>query len=335
VFEFRQSTFLAKFIAHCTLLRRLSNSEFRKRLWKLLANSNFGKMIERTRDFLDCKFVTNKESCKKWIQSPRYSNTKIISDEFVVIFLKRSHVTLNKPLQIGFAILENAKYIIFDDYYNDIKPNLIGECGFATCELLMSDTDCVLAAVNTVQRCDNLKKLSHIMDFSNYPKTDKRFTLERQNVLGYYKDELAGEKMEAFCGLRSKTYVFTVKKNSRKKKHGEKRQNVSTLHSKCKGVTKSYRKKITFQNYKSCVQSFSKFNIDQFTIRSKNHKLQTLKTNKLCFSSFDDKRYLMQCGVHSVPYGSVLIEQSKDMCVLCKTFNPMKKRFSESSQYQQ
>jgi hypothetical protein len=100
------------------------------------------------------------------------------------------------------------------------------------------------------------------------------------------------------------------------------------LRSKCKGVTKSYRKKIKFRDYKSCVKTFSKFEIDQFTIRSKNHKLQTLKINKLCFSSFDDKRYLMQCGVHSVPYGSNLIQQSKKMCVFCKQFDPLKNKFA-------
>jgi hypothetical protein len=259
---------------------------------------------------------------KKWMQSPRFSNAKIISEDFIVIFLKRGRVNLNKPLQCGFVILENSKYIMYDDYYNEIKPAFDGKC-----ELVMSDTDCLLAAVSTPRKCDNLNKIAHIMDFSNYPETDARFSKKRQNVLGFYKDELAGEKMEAFCGLRSKTYVYKLRKEKRKGKRKGKK-NVITLHSKCKGITKSYRKKITFQNYKACVQSFSKFEIDQFTIRSKNHKLQTLKINKLCFSSFDDKRYLMQCGVHSVPYGSVLIEQSKNMCILCKTFNPMKKRFS-------
>jgi hypothetical protein len=313
VLEFKQSPFLTSYIEHCTRLRKETKSEFQKRLWKIYVNGIFGKMIERTREYLDCQFILRKDLCKKWIQSPRFSNVKIISEDFVVIFLKRAHVTLNKPLAIGFTILENSKYFMYDAYYLKIRPN------FEHCVFLMSDTDCMVLAVRTKTECNNLDKIAHHLDYSNYPESDKKFSKKRHNALGFFKDELMGKKMEAFCGLRSKTYAFKLR---------DEKLNALKLHSKCKGVTRSYRKKITFQDYKSCVQTFSKFEIDQFTIRSKNHKLQTQKINKLCFSSFDDKRYLLQCGVHSVPYGSQLIKKCKKMCVLCKEFNPLKKRFA-------
>ena len=37
--------------------------------------------------------------------------------------------------------------------------------------------------------------------------------------------------------------------------------------------------------------------------RSVNHKIQTQEINKICLSAFDDKRYLLKDGVHSLAYG--------------------------------
>ena len=40
-------------------------------------------------------------------------------------------------------------------------------------------------------------------------------------------------------------------------------------------------------------------------IRSNSHIIKTIKENKLMFSSFDCKRFMLPCGRHSVPHGSV------------------------------
>ena len=309
VLSFKQSNFLKKYIDECTLKRQASETDFGKRLWKLYSNSVFGKFIERTRGYLDCKILLNKESFKKWISNPRFVNFKIVNEETVIVFLNRTSVPLNKAYAIGFSILELAKYFMYQQYYEVVKPTL------GDCEVLMSDTDSLVLYVKSHAKRDSVSCLGTIMDFSNYPKTDERFSDKNKKKLGFWSDELEGNKMTEFCGLRSKTYAFLL---------DDKKKEQSVLHSKCKGVTKSYRKKITFANYKNCVETFSKFDITQFQIRSINHKVYTSKINKLCFSSYDDKRYIMKCGVHSVPYGSMLIKKSQASCPLCKIYNPLK-----------
>jgi hypothetical protein len=307
VLAFTQSTFLKSYIDHCTLLRQQSNTEFGKRLWKLFANAVFGKFIEQTRNYIDCKICVDETPCRKWISNPRFKDLKIISDDLVLVFIKRATVTLNKPLAIGFTILEKSKHFMYQQYYEVIKPSL------GNCEVLMSDTDSFVLAIETKGKKNNLRKIKHIIDFSNYPSDSKYYNDDNKNELGFWKDELQGKTIREFCGLRSKTYAFLISD----------KDNKVILQSKCKGITKSYRKKIEFSSYKKCVKSFDKVCVTQFQIRSKNHAVVTAKVRKLAFSSFDDKRFLLSCGVHSLGYGSCLIEKNMKTCSRCKKCNPL------------
>jgi hypothetical protein len=307
VLAFSQSTFLKSYIDQCTTLRQQSKTDFGKRLWKLFANAVFGKFIEQTRNYVDCKICIDETPCRKWLSSPRFSNMKIISEDLVILFMKRATVNLNKPFPIGFTILEKSKYFMYQQYYEVIKPAL------GNCEVLMSDTDSLVLAVETDHNTNSLSKIKHILDFSNYSPDSNFYNEKNKNELGFWKDELQGDNMTEFCGLRSKTYAFLINEKNKKQ----------VLHSKCKGVTKSYRKKIKFSAYKKCIQSFHKVSITQFQIRAKKHKVFTAKINKLAFSSFDDKRYLMKCGVHSLGYGSCLIKHMNEKCGFCEQYNPL------------
>jgi hypothetical protein len=53
------------------------------------------------------------------------------------------------------------------------------------------------------------------------------------------------------------------------------------------------------------------------SIRSKKHKIKTITQKKKALSYFDSKRWLFDCGVHSVPYGSKNIRKYYNTCVLC------------------
>lgn len=308
VLSFRQLPFLKDYIHKCTELRKNSNSEFGKALWKLFANAVFGKFIECTRNYLNVKICIDGEKCKKIISKPNFSNMKIISEDVVLLFSKQPFVRLNKAYPVGFTILELAKEFMYRQYYDVIKPNL------GDCEILMSDTDSYLISVKSETPTNNLEKLKHILDFSNYDKSHKLYSTENKNKLGYFKDELCGDKMKKYCALRAKSYSYIL---------SNKLKNRNLFISKCKGITKAGRKQIRFKNYKKCVTTLSKFSVTQWNIRSKKHRLQLTESQKVCFSSFDDKRYL-SCSTHTLGYGSKLIKDIKlGKCPLCKIFNPL------------
>jgi hypothetical protein len=307
VLSFTQSTFLKKYIDKCTKLRQLSKTDFGKRQWKLFANAVFGKFIEGTRNFLNVKLCKNIEQCARYISNPNFSSIKIISEDLVAVFLKHPVVQLNKAYPIGFTILERSKEFMFHQFYNVIRPKLPG----CRVWVLMSDTDSFCLAIESWGKPPNVFKiLRDIFDFSNYPPSSDMYTIKNASKLGYWKDELQGGKMIGFVGLRSKTYAF-------KRRDHEKKE--LPFSSKCKGVSKSYRKTIPYETFKQCITEICQQSISQVSIRAKSHVVQTLKSQKICFSSFDDKRYLMECGIHSVPYGSRLIETSKRLngCYYC------------------
>ena len=57
----------------------------------------------------------------------------------------------------------------------------------------------------------------------------------------------------------------------------------------CKGVKKSAKSRLEFAAFKKSVMEPHKQIIEQTIIRSRKHKLSTVKQIKLAFNSFDDK----------------------------------------------
>lgn len=304
VLSFTQSNFLKTYIDICTQLRQKATTEFGKRLFKLFSNSVFGKFIEQTRNYLNVSFSFNDEKrTMKEISNVNFSNFKILSKNLIAIFKKQKSILLNKPLPIGFTILERSKDYMFRQFYMVIRKKLPATI------VLMSDTDSLCLAITntTLQEKNILRCLAKIMDFSNHPKTSLFYSAKNKNKLGFWKDELKGARMTEFVGIRSKTYAYLL--NDEKKK----------VYSKCKGITKAYKKTIRFEIFKHCITHISKKTVRQYRIQSKNHIIHTLKIRKVAFTSFDDKRYLLPCGIHSVPYGSVLIQKAikNKKCCFC------------------
>ena len=303
VLSYTQSTFLQTYISYCTSKRASSHSEFRKRLFKAFSNSNFGKFIEQTRSHLQCKIVSTQKDFERWCGNPRFSNFKILGSGFVAIFLKCSRVYMRQSWAIGFSILERSKYVIFDHYYNIIKPALGNKVS-----VMFTDTDSLCMRIKTKLTMQSvMKRLKKIMDHSNYPKDHPLYDPTRKNQLNFWKDELSGEILLEFCGLASKTYSMRVSCNT----------GVATK-SKCKGLGRGFR--TPFCEYKKCVIGISSHRTVAYSIQSRDHTIRTVKTNRLSFTSFDDKRWLLPCNLHTVPYGSkyiALCERAK-RCLFCK-----------------
>jgi hypothetical protein len=308
VLSFDQSNFLQEYIAFCTCKRAEAKSDFRKRLFKLFSNSNYGKFIENKRIHLQCKIVADKKSFEKWAANPRFSNFKVLNESGIVaMFLTQKQIVMRQAWAIGFTILERSKSLVYSDYYKRIKPALNNQCA-----VIFSDTDSLLLRINPeFSKDDVLDRLHNIMDFSNYPPNHPRYSTLRQNQLRFWKDEMKGSDVEEFVGLAAKTYSIRLNE-----------EGVQRTQSKCKGVGKFFRKRIPFEEYKKCITSIDQHRVNQYSIQSKDHVIRTIKFDRLCFSSFDDKRYILSCGIHTVPYGSIFIppQDDKDDCPFCKYY---------------
>ena len=296
VLTFTESNFLKRYIQFCTQMRSQAKSDFEKRLFKLMSNSNFGKFIENSSRYLDMKIVTTKKDAKFWISSPLYHSYRIISDKITAIFLNRKQNVIRQAYAIGFSILDLSKEFMYRSYYEIIKPKL-----GPTCRVLFSDTDSLFIQCQTK---DPLRKLSSLLDTSNFPPDHALFRKDRKAKLGYFKSEVGCNKISKFVGLRSKCYAFKTEK-------GEK-------DVKCKGLSKAYKKEIGLEHFEKCLKKIRTISATQRLLRSKNNSMEIVKMKKQVLSSYDDKHYLLACGTCSVPFNSQYITKFNDYCTECK-----------------
>ena len=76
---------------------------------------------------------------------------------------------LNKPIYVGFAVLELSKWLTYDFHYGFIKKHF-------DAELLVTGTDSLAYEVKSEDVYEEFFKHKHLLDFSNYPKDSKFLT---------------------------------------------------------------------------------------------------------------------------------------------------------------
>ena len=107
------------------------------------------------------------------------------------------------------------------------------------------------------------------------------------------KDETYGNPIHAFVGLKSKMYAYTFEQNGKE-----------IQAKKAKGVKKSVvQNQIKYEQYLECIEERKVLICNMKQIRSYDHQLYNISMNKLGLSPYDDKRYILNDGISTLPYG--------------------------------
>jgi hypothetical protein len=301
--KFKQSNYLKDYIDFCTSKRAAAKTKFLVTLFKLMANAVFGKFLEDVTKHLDAHICGSAEDFLKYSAFMGYVGTYIISDALCIVYVKKKVVKIERPFFTGFSILELSKNYMYKSYYNHFTVV------FKNVRILFSDTDSLFMSFTTENRNTELTNASYIMDFSNYPKTHELFNTSHKKQLGYFSDEMGGRDICEFIGIRSKCYA--IKSLSEK--------NAEEIKKICKGVRKNaVFKKISYRDYRNCIKNIQSISTSMKVIRSQNHNIKINNINKVAFTSFDSKRYLMDCGIHTLPYGHYRLNVDKIKCHFCK-----------------
>ena len=303
VIEFDQGNFCKEYIDFTAKKRATSKSDFKKRMAKLLANANFGKWLQNVRKYIDVKIVSKETTAAKWINSPRFISSRQLSPDLIAIFLKKKKVVLDRKYSIGFSILEISKLIMYEYFYEVIVPRF----GEKNVDIILSDTDSFLLHIRNHTREQAREKMSDVMDYSNLAKNDTFYDAGRAKVPGYLKTETPTSRITECVAPKSKCYAFRSVPDDANSKE-------QSVEKKCKGITKSRIKKMKIDSYRECVQNMTVVKTQIARLQSKNHNIQTILQNKVSLSSFCDKRYLLHCGKHSLPYQS---GSWPDTCQIC------------------
>ena len=105
-----------------TELRKQAKNDFEKDFFKLMNNSVFGKTKENVRKHRDIKLVTTDKRRNQLVSESSYHATKWFSENLLAIEVKTVKVKMNKPVYLGLPILEISKTLMYEFWYDYIKP---------------------------------------------------------------------------------------------------------------------------------------------------------------------------------------------------------------------
>ena len=102
----------------------------------------------------------------------------MIDKHFVAIHCTKKILRLNKPIYVGFCVLELSKLKMYQFHYDWILK------AFDDVKLLCKDTVSLVYEINGVNVYDTCFKDKHLFDFSEYPKDSKYYCDINKKVVG-------------------------------------------------------------------------------------------------------------------------------------------------------
>ena len=121
VIQFNQKPWLKEYIDMNTELRTETKNEFEKDFFKVMNNAVFGKTMENVRKHRNIKLVKTDKRTNQLVSELNYHTTKYISENLLAIEMKKTKVKMNKPVYLGFSILEISKTLMSEFWYEYIK----------------------------------------------------------------------------------------------------------------------------------------------------------------------------------------------------------------------
>ena len=149
--------------------------------------------------------------------------------------MKKIKVKMNKPIYLGMSILHISRTLMYDFWYDYIKPTYHDNT-----TLCYMDTDSFIIYIKTEDFYDDFADdVEKWFDTSNYDdNVDRPLRKGMDNkVIGLMKDELGGKIMTEFVTFRPKTYSYLTDDDKNIKKAEETK--------KC-----PIKKKLKFNDYK-------------------------------------------------------------------------------------
>jgi len=291
VLSFTQEEWMKPYIELNTRLRQAAKSEFEKSLYKLCINGNFGKSLQNTRNYKDIHLVASPVRAKKLLAKPTLKHFHIINEKLTLFEMCKPKVKLNKPIYAGFTILDLSKELMYSFHYDVIKQKYNDNV-----KLLFTDTDSLCYHISTPDLYSDMVSMSKYFDTSDYPTNHALYSTVNKKVAGKMKDECNGKIVKSFVGLRAKNYSLLLE-NEKNKMTG-------------KGVKRSYMNKhVTHNMFLQTLKTKTVTHAEFRNFQSRHHTLYTVEVNKVCLSAYDDKRCILDDGVHTLAYGHYSIQE--------------------------
>ncbi|GFR05314.1 uncharacterized protein TNCT_3281, partial [Trichonephila clavata] len=221
--------------------------------------------MENVRKHSNVQLVTSEKQAKKLVAAPTFKRFKIITESLVVLEKLKSCITLNRPIYIGFVILELSKVLMYNFHYNHIKKRYMDKAN-----LLFTDTDSLTYETEDIYK--DMGENLNIYDTSDYPQDHALYSEKNKKRIGCFKDEMNSKPIiEPIVGLRAKMYSMLTPDSEKT----------------AKGVSKVViQQKLKHSNYLQCLKENKSTKENMILIKSENHDIYTVdKIKLLCHHS--------------------------------------------------
>ena len=166
VIQFNQKAWLKPYIDMNAESRQKPKNEFEKDFFKLMNSAVFGKTMENVRRHRDIKLVTTDKRRNQLVSEPNYHTTKHFSENLLAIEMKKTKVKMNKPIYLGMSILDISKTLMYEFWYDYIKPKYQDKA-----KLCYTDTENFIIYIKTEDFYEDIADdVEKWFDTSNYDK---------------------------------------------------------------------------------------------------------------------------------------------------------------------
>ena len=101
-------------------------------------NSAYGKTMENLSKRINVRLVNNAKDYKKYVSKLSFVSQNIFSENFVTIHEIKLVLTLDKPIYVGFSILDLSKCFMYDFHCAKTMHDA---------KLLFTDTDILVCEI--------------------------------------------------------------------------------------------------------------------------------------------------------------------------------------------
>ena len=269
--QYKQSDFLKKYVEFNSSMRAKATSDSEKDFYKLCVNAVYGKMLESVRKHSEVIFLDSTQ-IKKYDRISNRNLIKhfnIIDENFCIILKKKNYHILNKPIYVGYSVLELSKLLMYKRIYDQLIPRY----GLNNFKLIYGDTDSIIYKIFTndlyndmVKYGDNEYDLSEMKNKLFLNENGKQIYNKNKKIPGYFKDETHGIPIEDFIVLCAKMYSYKkadlkdeykyINNESNKQTSNYQVESEGGISRRCKG-TKKYivKDEIKHDDYKNVFTS--------------------------------------------------------------------------------
>ena len=231
--------------------------------------------MENVRKDRDIKLVTTDKRRNQLVSEPNYHTTNYFSEKMMAIEMKKTKTKskMSKSIYLGMSILDISKTLMYEFWYDYIKPKYQEKA-----KLCYINTDSFIIHIKTEDfYADIFVDVEQWLEISNYDNNRPLPIVKNKKAIGLFKDELGGNIMKEFVGLKAKTYAYLMDDDTENKK--------------AKGAKKCIiKRELIFRNYEDCLFNDKIILKSQRRLKSDCHNVYTEQIKKIALSSNDDRR---------------------------------------------